>query len=77
MYSSEPQTPVVDGCYVDEHGDMYKVRLVTFRGQQPSRIVLENVRGNLFSLSLTDWYQCRLIPCCLASSTAQPMLREA
>ncbi len=56
--------PVVNGCYIDDGGDMYKVRLLCFEHGRISDIIAENTKNELFRWDLIDWYLMHLIPVC-------------
>ena len=63
--------PVVNGCYIDERSNMFKVRMVSYSGPEVSRIVFEDTRGNMNALNFSKWQGLHLIPCCQSSNDLQ------
>jgi len=64
--------PIVDGCYVDQRGDMYKVKMVELQSGLPTRILMEDLFGQLHRLSLQQWRSKPMTPCCMTRSQLHP-----
>jgi|GEM_PF-5966185 len=64
--------PIVDGCYVDQRGYMYKVRMIELQSGLPTRILMEDLFGKLHRLSLQQWRNKPMIPCCMTGSQLHP-----
>ena len=65
------QAPIVNGCYIDERSNMFKVRMVSYSGPEVSRIVFEDTLGNMKALKFSTWQGLHLIPCCQSSNELQ------
>lgn len=63
--------PLVDGCYLDSRGNMFKVKLIEFQGGAPTRILVEDIFSKIHRLSLTQWQRKPMIPCCMSRGPGQ------
>jgi len=52
--------PIPGYWYTSVVGQLQQVRVVLHEGQQPRRIVLENINGRRKSVSLDGWYRLDL-----------------
>ncbi|MDH5377220.1 MAG: hypothetical protein OEX00_02720 [Gammaproteobacteria bacterium] len=63
--------PVINGCYLDIGGEMYKVRMLDLSGDQIRHVVMEDTLSRCHRLTLKEWLSLSLIPICL-SWNAEP-----
>ncbi len=66
--------PIVDACYLDLHNNMFKVRMLSYSGNQIKSVVIEDTLGRINSLDLKQWQDLPLFPCCYTGS--EPLLRK-
>jgi len=64
----EKLTPEVNGCYLDMHRRMFKVRMLCYLNKNVSSVMIEDTNGNIKSLNIKSWQNMKLIPCCKTSS---------
>ena len=67
----EPTTTVVNGCYLDIGGEMYKVKMLDFDNGEIQQVIMEDTLSRLHRISIMEWIKLNLIPMCL-SWTADP-----
>jgi len=61
-------TPIVHACYLNPVGEMYKVRLLGYFGEQLKKVVVEDSWGNIRTMDINTWQNKRLIPFCYTGS---------
>lgn len=60
--------PVVNGCYINGNNEMFKVRMLVLSGNNIRRVTMEDMFGNLRTMSMNSWQNLHLIPCCKTSN---------
>lgn len=66
--------PIVDGCYIDNQGSMFKVKLVELQAGLPVSILMEDLYSKLHRISLNQWLRKPMIPCCMTRNLGTPGL---
>ena len=64
----EKLLPEVNGCYLDIHQKMFKVRMLEYLDKKINRVIVEDTSGNFKSIDMENWQNLNPIPCCKSSN---------
>jgi len=60
--------PIVNACYLGRNSEMFKVRFLSYFGEQIKEVVVEDIRGNVNTVDIDSWQNQKLIPFCYSGN---------